>query len=510
MTALDQLVVGVALHSIRLDLGGSIEGLEWTVNAYTLAFAVLLITGAALGDRFGRKRMFIVGVGIFTAASALAALSPSTDALVGARALQGVGAAIVTPLTLTLISEAFPPERRAAALGIWGGITGLGVALGPFVGGAVVEGIAWQWIFWANVPIGLALIPLAARLLAESHGPDPELDLGGLALASAGLFALTFALIRGEALGWTSATILGSLGIGLALLAAFVRWELQGSGPDAPDAVLPLASVQRLQRALVCDVLRRLRGDLPDQPVLPDGAGLRPVRGRGADAPWTGMPMIFAPIAGVLATRVGTRPVLAVGLALQAIGLGWMTLVFEVSTPFVELIPPFVITGIGMAFVFSMAPEAVLASVRPTEAGKASGATNAIREIGAVLGVAVLASVFAANGGYESPQAFTDGLVAALPIAVVVLAAGTVLGTPHPRPGGGPESRDRKPRGGARGARDRLGQRRLDWQRRAGAGPPALRHGRRARLGAPLGSASWPSGSFPATSTRTASPSVAM
>jgi EmrB/QacA subfamily drug resistance transporter len=427
MTALDQLVVGVALHSIRLDLGGSIEGLEWTVNAYTLAFAVLLITGAALGDRFGRKRMFIIGVGIFTAASALAALSPSSDALVAARALQGVGAAIVTPLTLTLISEAFPPERRAAALGIWGGITGLGVALGPFVGGAVVEGIAWQWIFWANVPIGLALIPLAARLLAESHGPDPELDLGGLALASAGLFALTFALIRGEALGWTSATILGSLGIGLVLLAAFVRWELRAPAPMLPMRFFRSRAFSASNGLSFAMFFGAFGAIFLISQFFQTAQGFGPFEAGARTLPWTGMPMIFAPIAGVLATRVGTRPVLAVGLALQAVGLGWMTLVFEVSTPFVELIPPFVITGIGMAFVFSMAPEAVLASVRPNEAGKASGATNAIREIGAVLGVALLASVFAANGGYGSPQAFTDGLVAALPIAVVVLAAGTVL-----------------------------------------------------------------------------------
>src|ERR687894_2513648 len=192
MTALDSLVVGVALHSIRLDLGGTIESLEWTVNGYTLAFAVLLITGAALGDRFGRKRMFVIGVGLFTAASALAAVAPSIEALIAARALQGLGAAILTPLTLTLISQAFPPEKRATALGIWGGITGLGVAIGPFVGGAVVEGIAWQWIFWANVPIGLVLIPLAVRMLSESHGPDRALDLPGLGLASAGMFALTF------------------------------------------------------------------------------------------------------------------------------------------------------------------------------------------------------------------------------------------------------------------------------------------------------------------------------
>jgi EmrB/QacA subfamily drug resistance transporter len=433
MTALDQLVVGVALHSIRIELGGSIEALEWTVNAYTLAFAVLLITGAALGDRFGRKRMFLVGVGIFTAASALAALSPSTDALVAARALQGVGAAVVTPLTLTLISDAFPAERRAAALGIWGGITGLGVAIGPFVGGAVVEGIAWQWIFWANVPIGLALIPLAGRLLHESHGPDPGLDLRGLALASAGLFALTFGLIRGEALGWTSATVLASLGVGVLGLAAFVGWEVRAPAPMLPMRFFRSRAFSAANALSFAMFFGAFGGIFLISQYFQTAQGFGPLEAGARTLPWTGMPMIFGPLAGVLATRVGTRPVLAVGLALQAIGIGWMTAVFEVSTPFVELIAPFAITGIGMAFVFAMAPEAVLASVCRQDAGKASGATNAIREVGAVMGVAVLASVFAAHGGYESPQAFTDGMVAALPIAVVVLAAGAALALLTPR-----------------------------------------------------------------------------
>lgn len=427
ITALDQLVVGVALHSIRLDLGGSIEGLEWTVNAYTLAFAVLLITGAALGDRFGRKRMFIVGVAVFTVASALAALSPSTDALVAARALQGIGAAIVTPLTLTLISEAFPPEKRAQALGIWGGITGLGVALGPFVGGAVVEGIAWEWIFWVNVPLGLALIPLAGRLLHESHGPDRSLDLGGLALASAGLFALTFALIRGEALGWTSATVVSSLVVGGALLAAFVRWELKTPSPMLPMRFFGSRAFSAANALSFAMFFGAFGAIFLISQYFQTAQGYGPLEAGARTLPWTGMPMIFAPIAGVIASRVGTRPVMAVGLALQAVGIAWMAAVFEVSTPFVELVAPFAITGIGMAFVFSMAPEAVLASVPRHDAGKASGATNAIREVGAVMGVAVLASVFAANGGYETPQAFTDGMVAALPFAAVVLAAGAAL-----------------------------------------------------------------------------------
>jgi EmrB/QacA subfamily drug resistance transporter len=427
MTALDSLVVGVALHSIRLDLGGSIESLEWTVNAYTLAFAVLLISGAALGDRFGRRRMFVAGVGLFTAASALAAVAPSIDALVAARALQGLGAAIVTPLTLTLISEAFPPDRRAAALGIWGGISGLGVAIGPFVGGAVVEGISWQWIFWANVPIGLAMIPLAARVLTESHGPDKELDLPGVGLASAGLFALTFGIIRGEALGWTSATVLVSLGAGVALLSAFVAWERRTPAPMLPMGFFRSRAFSAANGLSFAMFFGAFGAIFLMSQYFQTAQGFGPFEAGARTLPWTAMPMIVAPLAGVLATRLGTRPVMAAGLVMQAVGLAWMGQVVEPTTPFVELIAPFSITGIGMALVFPTAPEAVLAAVRPRDAGKASGATNAIREVGAVLGVAVLASVFAATGGYESPEAFTDGVAAALPIAAVVLAAGAVL-----------------------------------------------------------------------------------
>jgi EmrB/QacA subfamily drug resistance transporter len=427
MTSLDNLVVGVALPSIRADLGGSIEALEWTVNAYTLAFAVLLITGAALGDRFGRKRMFIAGVATFIGASAAAALAPSIEALVAARAVQGFGAAIVTPLTLTLISEAFPPERRAAALGIWGGISGLGVALGPVVGGAVVEGVAWQWIFWLNVPIGLALIPLASRLLTESRGPDRELDLGGLALAGAGLFGLTFGIIRGEPLGWTSPTVLVSLGTGLALLAAFVRYELRTEAPMLPMRLFRSRAFTATNALSFAMFFGAFGSIFLLSQFFQTAQGYGAFEAGARTLPWTAMPMFVAPLAGALAARIGTRPIMAAGLALQAIGLGWIGIVSDPQTPFVELIAPFVITGVGMSLVFPTAAEAVLGSVRPEEAGKASGATNAIREVGGVMGVAVLASVFASTGGYESPQAFTDGVVAALPVAVVVLAVGALL-----------------------------------------------------------------------------------
>ncbi len=204
MVSLDNLVVTTAIPVIRVDLGASLEQLEWTVNAYTLTFAVLLLTGAALGDRFGRRRMFALGLSIFTLGSVAAAVAPSIDALNAARAVQGVGGAIVMPLTLTLLSAAVPPEKRGLALGAWGGIGGLAIAFGPVVGGAVVEGIAWQWIFWLNVPIGLVLVPLALRRLEESFGPGGRLDLPGLALVSAGLFGIVWGLVRGNAQGWSS------------------------------------------------------------------------------------------------------------------------------------------------------------------------------------------------------------------------------------------------------------------------------------------------------------------
>src|SRR5437868_4317731 len=234
MVTLDNLVVTTALPRIRIDLGATLSGLEWIVNAYTLSFAVLLMTGAALGDRFGRRRMLTLGLSVFTAASAAAALAPSTCALIAARALQGAGGAMVLPLTLTLLSEAFPAGRRGVALGIWSGVSGLGVALGPVIGGAVVSGISWQWIFWFNVPVGIVVAPLALTRLNESRGPNKQLDLPGLALASGGLLGIVYALVRANALGWTSSTVLGSAALGAVLLAGFVAWKQRTATPMLP------------------------------------------------------------------------------------------------------------------------------------------------------------------------------------------------------------------------------------------------------------------------------------
>jgi EmrB/QacA subfamily drug resistance transporter len=427
MVVLDNLVVTTALPSIRADLGGGLEALEWTVNAYTLSFAVLLLTGAALGDRFGRRRMFVIGLGIFTVASAAAALAPSTGALIAARALQGAGAAIVTPLTLTLLSTAFPASKRGLAIGAWSGISGLAVALGPLVGGAVVDGISWHWIFWLNVPIGIALAPLAYARLVESHGPANTLDLPGLALGGLGLLGIVYGIVRGAELGWTSTTVLGSLIAGAILLAAFVAWELRAPAPMLPMRFFrsrAFSASNGVSLAMYFGVFGSIfllaQFFQVTQGLSPLDAGLRIL-------PWTVMPMFVAPIAGLLSDRIGSRPLMASGLALQAIAIGWLASVSTPTVPYAELVIPFILAGTGMALVFAPTANAVLNAVRPEEAGQASGATNAIREVGGTLGVAVLASVFAANGSYASPQAFTDGMTSAAWVGAAVLAAGALL-----------------------------------------------------------------------------------
>jgi EmrB/QacA subfamily drug resistance transporter len=426
MTALDNLVVGVALPSIRADLGGSIESLEWTVNGYTLAFAVFLLMGAALGDRFGRRRMFLAGLTLFTAASAASALAPSIGILVAARAVQGFGAAIVTPLTLTLLSEAVSPARRGAALGVWAGVTGLGVAMGPLVGGAVVEGISWHWIFWLNVPVGIALLPLAARMLTESFGPNERLDLPGLGLAGTGLLGLTFGIVRANALGWTSTTVLAGMSAGVALLVAFLAWERRTPQPMLPPRFFRLRGFSATNATSFAMYFGTFGSVFLLSQFFQIAQGLGPLEAGARTLPWTAMPMLVAPLAGILSDRIGPRPLMVTGLALQSAAIFWLSQVSGPATPYAELIAPLAMAGLGMALVFAPSAAAVLASVRPQEAGQASGATNAIREVGGVMGVAVLAGIFSANGGYGDPQAFTHGVTAALPIGAAVLAAGAL------------------------------------------------------------------------------------
>ncbi len=435
MVTLDNLVVSTALPVIRVDLHAPLESLEWMVNAYTLSYAVFLLTGAALGDRFGRRRMFALGVVVFALASAGAALAPSADALVIARAIQGLGAALVTPLSLTLLSEAVPEGKRGLAIGAWSGVSGLGVAMGPVIGGAITEGISWQWIFWVNVPIGVVIAPLAAWKLIESYGPDRGLDPRGLVLAIVALFPLTFGIVRSSALGWSSATVLVSIAFGLVMLIFFLLHEGRAKEPMLPLRFFRSRSFSATNAVsfvmffgIFGSIFFLSQFFITVQGLSPLEAGIRIL-------PWTAMPIFIAPIAGLLSDRIGARPLMVAGLALQALAVAWIAKVSAVDTPYGELIPAFLAGGAGMALVFAPSANAVLSAVRPVEAGKASGATNAIRELGGVAGVAVLASVFAAAGGYASPQDFVDGLREALPVGAAVLLVGALIALLIPRQG---------------------------------------------------------------------------
>lgn len=428
MVSLDNLVVSTAIPVIRTDLGASLESLEWTVNAYTLTFAVLLLTGAALGDRFGRRRVFSLGVGVFTAGSIAAALAPSVEALNIARALQGLGGAVVMPLTLTILSAAVTPEKRGLALGAWGGIGGLAIALGPLVGGAVVQGFSWQWIFWLNVPIGLLLVPLALSRLQETHGPQGRLDLPGVGLASAGLFGVVWGLVRGNGQGWTSPEITVALAAGLVLLAAFVAWERRAPSPMLPlrffrNAAFSLANIASLLMffGMFGSIFLLTQFFQTVQGYSPLGSGLRIL-------PWTLAPMFIAPLAGAMSDRIGPRRIVGVGLVAQAIALGWIAAVSTPTTPYSRLVLPFVVAGVGMALFFAPMANLVLSAVRGEEEGQASGANNAIRELGGVFGVAVLASIFSRYGGYGTGGSFVDGMTPALwlgagAVALAALAA---------------------------------------------------------------------------------------
>jgi EmrB/QacA subfamily drug resistance transporter len=434
MVTLDNLVVTTAIPVIRRDLHAGISGLEWTVNAYTLVFAVLLLTGAALGDRFGRRLLFSIGIGIFTVGSAAAALAPTIGALDAARALQGLGGAIVAPLSLTILAAGVPANRRGLALGAWGGISGLAVAFGPLVGGAVVSGISWHWVFWLNVPIGLVLLPLALTRLQESKGPLGRIDLPGLALASAGLFGIVWGLVRGNSVGWSSPEIIGSLLAGAAVVGAFVAWELRAEHPMLPmrffrNRTFALANVASMLMSfgmfgavfLLAQFFQTVQG------YSPLGSGLRIL-------PWTAMPMIVAPIAGVLSDRIPAHRIIGTGLALQAIGLAWIAAVSTPTTPYIDLVAPFALSGIGMGMFFAPIANLVLSSVRSEEEGQASGANNAVRELGGVFGVAVLASLFSHYGGYGTGTAFVNGMTPAVYVGAAVVAVGAVAAFAIKRP----------------------------------------------------------------------------
>ena len=426
MASLDNLVVSTALPVIRVHLHAGLSGLEWTVNAYTLTFAVLLLTAAALGERFGRRRVFVAGIALFTASSAAAALAPSIGVLIAARALQGAGGAMIMPLSLTLLSAAVRPERRNAALGIWGAIGGTAIAIGPLVGGAVTSGWAWQYIFWLNVPVGIALLPLARWRLAESRGSAAPLDLAGVGLVSAGLFGVVFGLVRGNAHGWTSPSVVASFVVGTVLLAAFLAWELRSDHPMLDIRLFARRGFASVNVTALLFSFGMFGAIFFLTQFLQTVQGYSPLSAGVRILPWTAVTMVLAPVVGQLAERWGGKPLVVTGLGLQAVGLAWLAAVLTPGTPYPDMIAPFVLCGVGMTLFFVPLASVVLGTVPSSLEGVASGTNAAFRELGGVLGIAALGAVFSAHGGYATPQDYVSGLVPAVAVGAAVVAVGAL------------------------------------------------------------------------------------
>jgi EmrB/QacA subfamily drug resistance transporter len=433
MAALDTLVVATALNTIRLDLGASIEELEWTVNAYNLSLAVLLIPAAALGDRFGRRRLYAAGLALFALGSAACALAPSIGALIAARAVQGAGAALVLTLALALVSTAFPPERRGAAIGLFSAVTGLSVASGPLVGGAVVEGIDWEWIFWLNVPIGLAAVPLALTRMRESFGRDTALDIAGLVLVSAAAFGIVWGLVRANAAGWDSLEVVAALVSGALLAVAFVAWERRAPEPMLPMRFFRSRGFSAGNAAIFFTFASLFTGVFFFAQLLQTVLGYGPLDAGLRLIPWTATFISIAPIAGTLADRYGERPFMVGGLLLQAGGLVWIALITGPDIAYSELVVPLIVAGVGVSMAIPAAQNSVVGSVADEAIGKAAGANSMMRELGGVFGIAVTVAVFAGAGGYASAEAFTDGFAPAIGVAAALALAGAAAGAALPR-----------------------------------------------------------------------------
>jgi EmrB/QacA subfamily drug resistance transporter len=433
MVSLNNLVVTNALPQIARDLGADIEQLGWVINAYVLAFAGLLLTGAALGDRFGRKRVFVAAVVVFSIGSAACALAPTVEWLLAARALQGVGAAAVLPLSLTVLASAVPEARRSLAIGLWSGINGLAVAIGPLVGGAVVEGLAWQWIFWVNLPVGALAVPIVLWAIGESRGEDRSLDVPGMLLATVAVTLAVWAIVEVHDAGWTSPRVLAAFAAAVVLLAGFVLWERRVASPLLPLRFYRIRSFVLSNIASVALFFGVFGSIFFLTQYLQGPLGYDAFEAGVRTLPWTALPMLVAPLAGALTDRVGGGRLMAVGLAMQAVALGWIASMATVDLPYPRLVAPMIVAGVGMGLMIAPVSAVVLSSVRDSEVGKASGANNTLRELGGALGIAVLVTVFQhgvddvpVRSAADAAQAFVHGMVPAIWVGVVVVLAGAV------------------------------------------------------------------------------------
>ncbi|MBE1470655.1 DHA2 family efflux MFS transporter permease subunit [Kibdelosporangium phytohabitans] len=433
MVVLDALVVATALTAIRTDLGASVTELEWTVNAYGLGFAVLLMTAAAAGDRWGRRRVFTAGVAVFALASLACAVAPNVATLVAGRVLQGAGAAFVMPLALALLGAAYPPAMRPKALGVFASVSGVAVPLGPLLGGAVVAGISWPWIFWINVPSGAVLVYLALTRIEESRGPDRAIDLPGLVLITVGSLGLVWALVQGNTAGWGSTEIVGAVVVGLLAIGAFAGWQRRAAHPMLPPHLFGSRRFAAGNVVIFFHWGSALGAVFFMAQFLQTGLGYGPLAAGLGLVPWGLTTAIVPQWAGRLVGRFGERPFIVAGLGLHSLAMVWLALVADPAVGYWAIVAPLVLSGSGIAMCLPAAQSAVLTSVPPQLIGKASGAFSAMRQLGGAFGVAVLVVGFTAAGSYTTSETFTDGFAAAVVASAVLAVAGALAGSVIPR-----------------------------------------------------------------------------
>lgn len=423
MATLDNLVMTNALPVLHADLGASVEQLQWFVNAYTLAFASMILVASALGDRYGRRTVFLIGIAVFGAGSVLAALSTDPGQLIAARALQGFGGAGVLPLSLPLLAGGVSERMRPVAIGVWGGISGLGVALGPLIGGAVVEGWNWQAIFWINVPVAVLALPLALYALRNDFGERARIDILGAVLAGAGVLALVHAIVRGNDDGWGSAGVVAELVAGGALVVGFVLWQARAKAPLMPLRLYRDRSFSMTNLVVFTFSFAVFGAIFILIQYLQVVKGASPFEAALQTTPWTIAPMVAAPIAGLVAGRVGTRALISVGVLLQAIGLFWIAAVMTTDVEYAAFVPAFLLAGVGMGLVFAPSATALLATLRPVDHLKASGVNSTVREVGVALGIAVMTAVFVGAGGTLTPDGYVDAARPAVLVGAIVMLA---------------------------------------------------------------------------------------
>jgi EmrB/QacA subfamily drug resistance transporter len=428
MIMLDNTVVNVALPSIQRDLDSDLSELQWVVTGYALTFAALMLIGGKVADAYGRRLIFVVGIAVFTLASLWCGLAESGEMLIAARVVQGAGAALMNPATLSIIAATFPPNQRGTAIGIWAGVSALALAIGPLVGGLITQHIDWSWIFFINIPVGILGIAVSFLFIDESRDETHErLDIPGLFTSGVGLFALTYGLIEANTYGWGSARIVGSFAVAAIALAGFVSLERKQRAPMLQLELFRNGTYTGANLVVLLVALSMFGVFFFVSLYMQNILGYSAVQAGAAFLPMTVLIILIAPIAGRASDRFGSRGLMTAGMVLIAIQLVYFSSLSQTST-FWALLPGMLIGGVGMSLTMTPSAAAATRSVSVDKAGMGSAVLNAARQVGGSLGIALIGAIIAAEAdGVTSPAAFMDGFQSALLVAAGVAVVGAIV-----------------------------------------------------------------------------------